>query len=100
MLHLEIFWISKSFSHSLAIGQFPSQWMKPCKSADYFIPRFQLGKFFVVIKNISVWIWKNMATEIYPLTESCSGACFIIIIIIILMFTFYLFNRYRIGHSR
>ena len=53
-LRLEIFWISKSFSQSLAIGQFPFPWMKPCKSADYFISRFQLGKFFVVIENIFI----------------------------------------------
>ena len=47
---------------------------------------------------ISVWICKNMATEIsliYPLTEPCSGAFFFIFIV-----TFYLLNRYRIGHSR
>ena len=49
---------------------------------------------------ISVWICKNTATEIsliYPLTESCSGACSLFFFLIV---TFYLFNRYRIGHSR
>ena len=39
-------------------GQFHSPWMKPCKSADYFISRFQLGKFFIVSKNI--FIVKNL----------------------------------------
>ena len=55
---------------------------------------------------ISVWICKNMATEIcliYPLTEPCSGAGFFFVLFCFFLFfivTFYLFNRYRIGHSR
>ena len=39
-------------------GQFHSPRMKPCKSADYFISQFQLGKYFIVIKNI--FIVKNL----------------------------------------
>ena len=44
-------------------------------------------------------ICKNMATEIsliYFLSESSSGACIFFFFIV----TFYLFNRYRIGHNR
>ena len=40
---------------------------------------------------ISVWICKNMATEIsliYPLTESCSGAFFFYIAILKLLFIY------------
>ena len=36
------------------IGQFHSPQMKPCKSADYFVPRFQLGEVFFCIKNIFI----------------------------------------------
>ena len=39
-------------------GQFHSPRMEPCKSADYFISQFQLGKYFIVIKNI--FIVKNL----------------------------------------
>ena len=49
---------------------------------------------------ISVWICKNMATEIsliYPLTESCSGAFFLYSYF---KANFYSFNRYRKSHSR
>ena len=53
---------------------------------------------------ISVWICKNMATEIsliYPLTEFCNGACFFVcLFVFFFFFFFYLFNQYRIGHSR
>ena len=52
----------------------------------------------IFLRMASLRICKNVATEISlirPLTESCSGACFFFFIV-----TFYLFNRYRIGHSR
>ena len=46
----------ESFRHD--IGQFHSPWMKPCKSSDYFISRFQLGKSFIknifIVKNLTV----------------------------------------------
>ena len=48
------------------------------------------------------WICKNMATEIslvYSLTESCSAACLFVCLFVFIV-TFYLFNRYPIGHRR
>ena len=40
-------WVSESFRHD--IGQFHSPQMKPCISANYFIPQFHLGKFIVIV---------------------------------------------------
>ena len=61
---------------------------------------FWTGCNLYIYTYIYVWICKNMATEIsliYPLTESCSevGGFFLFFFIV----TFYLCNRYRIGHS-
>ena len=44
MLSQKVSWLSESFRQD--IGQFHSPLIKPCKSADYFISRFQLGMFF------------------------------------------------------
>ena len=50
---LSLSWVSELFRHD--IGQFDSPRMKPCKSANYFIPPFQLGKFIVIVtKNIFI----------------------------------------------
>ena len=53
--------------------------------------RISSRSLFYSSTSISVWICKNMATEIaliYPLTEPCSGACFFFP-----MVNFCLFNR-------
>ena len=50
---LSLSWVSELFRHD--IGQFDSPQMKPCKSANYFTPPFQLGKFIVIVtKNIFI----------------------------------------------
>ena len=50
---LSLSWVSELFRHD--ISQFDSPRMKPCKSANYFIPPFQLGKFIVIVtKNIFI----------------------------------------------
>ena len=53
---LPLSWVSESFRHD--IGQFHSPQMKPCKSANYFIPQFQLGKFIVIV--IVIIVTKNI----------------------------------------
>ena len=56
MLPKEMSWVSESFRQD--IGQFHSPRITPCKSADYFISRFQLGEVFH-IKN--TFIIKTLA---------------------------------------
>ena len=51
MLPREISRVSESFRQD--IGQFHSPRITPCKSADFFIPRFQLGEVFHIKKNIA-----------------------------------------------
>ena len=44
---------------------------------------------------ISVWICKNMPTEIsliYPLTEPCSGVCFFVVVFVCFCFCFCFFS--------
>ena len=42
-------WVSESFAYRILAN---SPQIKPCKSADYFMFRFQLGGFFFMSKNI------------------------------------------------
>ena len=46
MLAQKISWVSQSFRRD--VSQFHSPLIKPCKSGDYFISRFQLGTFLYI----------------------------------------------------
>ena len=79
----------------------PLFWLEPLCSSSSIITyvhyifsttRISSRSLFYSSTSISVWICKNMATEIaliYPLTEPCSGACFFFFPIV----NFCLFNR-------
>lgn len=45
--------------------------MKPCKSANYFIPQFQLGKFIVIVIIVTKYIFiVTNLTDFHKMVET------------------------------